>query len=60
MTTKVVETFCYAAYSWRVFSNNRFAGYVTALSEFDAIRKAQDKFGKNIWIERVIDPEYNK
>ena len=60
MTTKVVETFCYAGYTWRVFSNNRFAGYVTALSEFDAVRKAQDKFGKNIWIERVIDPEYNK
>jgi len=60
MTTKVVETFCYAGYSWRVFSNNRFAGYVTALSEFDAMRKAQDKFGKNIWIERVIDPKYNK
>ena len=44
---------CYAGYTWRVFSSNRFAGYVVAMSEFDAMRKAQDKFGKNIWIERV-------
>lgn len=51
---------CYAGYSWRVFSNNRFAGYVVALSEYDAFRKAQDKFGKNIWIERIVDPQYNK
>ena len=60
MKTSVSNTFCYAGYSWRVFANNRFAGYVTALSEFDAMRKAKDKFGKNIWIERVIDPAYNK
>jgi hypothetical protein len=60
MKTKITDTFCYAGYSWRVFSNNRFAGYVTAMSEFDAMRKAQDKFGKNIWIERIVDPEYNK
>lgn len=56
----MTNAFCYATYSWRVFSNNRFAGYVTALSEFDAMRKAKDKFGNNIWIERVIDPAYNK
>lgn len=43
----------YTSYSWRVFCNNRFAGYVVAASELDAIRKAQDKFGKNIWIERI-------
>lgn len=53
MKTNVSNTFCYAGYTWRVFSNNRFAGYVVALSEWDAVRKAKDKFGKNIWIERV-------
>lgn len=56
----MTNTFCYAGYAWRVFANNRFAGYVTAMSEFDAIRKAQEKFGYNIWIERVVDPSYNK
>lgn len=56
----MTNTFCYAGYTWRVFSNNRFAGYVVALSEFDAMKKAQDKFGNNIWIERVVDNSYNK
>lgn len=51
---------CYAGYSWRVFSNNRFAGYVVAMSQWDAIKKAQEKFGKNIWIERIVDPQHNK
>lgn len=46
---------CYAGYSWRVFSNNRFAGYIVALSEYDAYRRAQEKFGKYIWIERVTE-----
>jgi hypothetical protein len=56
----MTNSFCYAGYSWRVFSNNRFAGYVNAMSEIDAMRKAQEKFGKYIWIERVVDPQYNK
>ena len=45
---------CYAGYSWRVFQNNRFVGYVVALSEYDALRKAQDKYGYYIWIEKMI------
>lgn len=56
----MTNAFCYAGsgneawdYAWRVFSHNRFAGYVVAMSEFDAMKKAQDKYGKNIWIERV-------
>jgi hypothetical protein len=44
---------CYAGYSWRVFCNNRFAGYIVAFSQIDAMRKAQAKFGNNIWIERL-------
>ena len=56
----MTNAFCYAGYSWRVFAGNRFAGYIVAFSEYDAYRKAQDKFGKNIWIERIVDKEYNK
>jgi len=47
---------CYAGYSWRVFQNNRFVGYIVSFSEIDAFRKAQDKYGKNIWIERILAP----
>lgn len=53
MENKMNTAYCYAGYSWRVFANNRFAGYVVAFSEYDAVRKAQEKFGKNIWIERI-------
>jgi hypothetical protein len=45
---------CYAGYSWRVFQHNRFVGYVVAMSETDAVRKANEKYGYYIWIERVI------
>jgi len=44
---------CYAGYSWRVFKNNRFAGYVVAFSESDAMRKATEKYGTYVWIERL-------
>lgn len=56
----MTNTFCYAGYTWRVFANNKFAGYIVAMSETDAIRRAKEKFGKYIWIERVVDPQYNK
>ena len=46
--------YCYSGYSWRVFQNNRFIGYVVALSETDAYRRAQDKYGSYIWIERIV------
>jgi len=46
-------TFCYSGISWRVFQNNRFVGYVVAMSEIDALRKAQEKYGKYILVERV-------
>jgi hypothetical protein len=45
---------CYAGFSWRVFKNNRFAGYVVAMSETDAMRKATEKFGRYVWVERII------
>lgn len=44
----------YAPHTWRVFLNARFAGYVVCASEWGAIKKAQEKFGKNIWIERIV------
>ncbi len=40
--------------SWRVFKNNRFIGYVVSFSQYDAYRKAKEKYGEYIWIERVI------
>lgn len=43
----------YVGYSWRVVQNNRFVGYVVAMSEADALRKANEKFGKLVWVERV-------
>jgi len=49
------KAYCYAGYSWRVFANNRFAGYVVALSERDAMKKANEKYGSYIWIERMRD-----
>ena len=45
---------CYAGYSWRVVKNNRFVGYVVAMSEIAALRKATEKFGKFVWVERMI------
>jgi hypothetical protein len=53
-TTTQCNDFCYAGYTWRVFCNNRFAGYVVAMSQYDAYNKACDKYGKNIWIERIV------
>ncbi len=46
--------YCYAGYSWRVFQNNRFVGYIVALSETDAYSRAQDKYGSYIWIEKMV------
>lgn len=41
-------------YVWRVMKNNRFAGYVLAMSSWDALRKAEESYGKNIWVERIL------
>lgn len=45
-------------YIWRVWKNNRFAGYVRSPSQFDAYLKAQDKYGKDVWVERTLDNEH--
>jgi hypothetical protein len=49
-------TFCYSGISWRVFQHNRFVGYVVAMSEYDALRKAQEKYGDYILVERISCP----
>ena len=40
-------------YVWRVFKNNKFAGYVYSPSEIDSMRKANQKFGSYVLIERI-------
>lgn len=41
-------------YIWRVWKNNRFAGYVSSPSQFDAYVKARDEFGQNVWVEKTV------
>lgn len=40
-------------HTWRVWQNNRIAGYVTSASEYGAYLRATDKYGKYIWVERI-------
>ena len=40
-------------YTWRVMKDNRFAGYVLAMSMYDAQRKAEEFYGKGTWVERI-------
>jgi hypothetical protein len=44
-------------YVWRVWKNNRFAGYVDSPSETYAYLKAKEKFGQNIMVERIVLPK---
>jgi hypothetical protein len=41
-------------YVWRVMRDNRFAGYVVAMSQWDAERKAVEFYGRNVWVERLF------
>lgn len=54
MKTQYCKDYCYSGYSWRVFQHNRFVGYVVAMSETDAYRKAKEKFGNDLWVERIV------
>lgn len=40
-------------YSWQVWKNNRLVGYVLAVSEWEAYRKATDKYGNNLYVYRM-------
>lgn len=44
---------CLAGMSWRVFKHGRFVGYVVAFSQYDAWRKAKEKFGNDLRIEPI-------
>jgi hypothetical protein len=46
--TTVLET-----HTWRVYQNNRFAGYVLAFTENDAIKRATNRYGSNVRVEMV-------
>lgn len=41
-------------YTWAVWKDCRLSGYVRAFSEMDALKRAQEKFGQNLFIERVV------
>lgn len=41
-------------YIWRVWKNNRFAGYVSSPSQFDAYLKATAEYGENVWVEKTV------
>jgi hypothetical protein len=40
-------------YIWRVWKDNRFAGYVVEPSEASAYLRARDMYGSNIRVERM-------
>lgn len=40
-------------YVWRVWKYNKFAGYVTAYSEWHALKLAKEKFGDYILVEMI-------
>lgn len=42
-------------YEWVVWKNCRMAGYVSAYGEWEALRKAKEKFGEGLFVERVAD-----
>lgn len=42
-------------YTWAVWKNNRLVGYVTAASEWDAIRSAHTKYGNGLYVERCLE-----
>lgn len=48
MNTETIST-----YTWRVYCNNRFAGYVLAYGETEALSRAQNRYGSDIRIERI-------
>lgn len=41
-------------YVWRVWKNNRFVGYISSPSQYDAYIRATDEYGDNVWVERML------
>ena len=46
-------------YTWRVWKNNRIAGYVSSYSEWDAVKFARMKFGCEVWVEKQLYESQN-
>jgi hypothetical protein len=40
-------------YTWAVMKDCRLVGYVKSYSEWDAHKKAQEKYGDRLFVERV-------
>jgi len=40
-------------FTWRVILNCRCVGYVVSFSATGATQKAEAKFGRNVWVERL-------
>lgn len=40
-------------YVWSVWKRCRMVGYINAYSEWDALRKAEDRFGRDLFIVRA-------
>ncbi len=40
-------------FTWRVILNCRCVGYVVSFSATGASQKAEEKFGRNVWVERL-------
>jgi hypothetical protein len=38
---------------WAIWKRCRLAGYVNAYSEWEALKKAEEKFGKEIFVIRM-------
>ena len=43
-------------YNWAVYKNCRIVGYVAAYSEYEAVLKANTKYGKDIFLRRSCQP----
>lgn len=41
-------------YIWKVWKNNRFAGYVSSSSQFGAYLMATEEYGQNVWVEKAV------
>ena len=59
----MITTNCYCCptYAWKVFRfSHTFVGVVMANSQYQAQILAKEKYGDFVWVERVIDKNYNR
>jgi len=41
-------------YVWIVWNGRKLAGYINAYGEWEAMRKAKEKFGQTVFVERTV------